>query len=74
MNAQTLTAIIMASVMVLGMLGALVGLVFKLGTMNGVLVSFMAASKERDDSILIAVGKVEAQLDKHIERHHGSIK
>lgn len=69
MNAQTLTAIIMASVMVLGMLGALVGLVFKLGTMNGVLVSFMAASKERDDSILHALGKVETKLDRHIEGH-----
>jgi hypothetical protein len=71
MNVGTITAIAMASVMVLGMLGALVALVFKLGTMNGVLVSFMAASKERDDSILLAVGKVEGQLDRHIEWHQG---
>lgn len=74
MNAQDITAIIMASVMVLGMLGTLVAMVFKLGTMNGVLVSFMAASKERDDSILMAVSKVEGQLDRHIEWHQGSIK
>lgn len=74
MNSATIAAIVMASVMVLGMLGALVGLVFKLGTMNGVLVSFMAASKERDDTILVAVGKVEAQLDRHIEWHQGGVK
>lgn len=74
MNGQTVAAVVMASVMVLGMLGALVGLVFKLGTMNGVLVSFMAASKERDDSILTAVGKVEVKLDRHLESHQAGGK
>jgi hypothetical protein len=64
----------MASVMVLGMLGALVALVFKLGTMNGKLTSFMEVSRERDTSILVAVGKVEAQLDRHIEWHQGGTK
>ena len=72
MNSATLAAIIMASVMVFGMLASLVALVFKLGTMNGVLVSFMAASKERDDNIFVAVGKVEGQIDRHIEWHQGS--
>lgn len=69
MNAATLSAIIMASVMVLGMLGTLVTLVFKIGTLNGRLITFMEVVQRDNNLIAGKFGSLDSKLDRHIEWH-----
>lgn len=71
MNTGDTIAAIVAGVMVLGMLGSLVALVFRMGALSGQMVSFMTVAARDRTEVLTQLGKLEAQLDRHLEGHHG---
>lgn len=71
MSVQTLTAIIGCGVTVLGMLAAVVMLAFKMGTLNGTILSFMQrAAIDRTES-LTQIGELKSMLHQHIVGHNG---
>lgn len=71
MKAETVTAIICCSVMVLGMLASVVALVFKVGTMNGTIMSFMQRAATDRTEVLTEIGAVKNMLHNHIVGHTG---
>jgi hypothetical protein len=73
-NAQTITAIIVSGVMVLGMLGSLMALTYRMGNLSGRILSFMETAQRDRTEVLTQLGKLEAQQDRHIEQHHGGVK
>jgi hypothetical protein len=68
-NGQTVAAIIVAGVMVLGMLGGVLSLTYRMGTLSGQIVSFMTTAQRDRSEVLLQLGKLEQQLDKHIDSH-----
>lgn len=66
---QTTAAIVAAGVMVLGMLGSVLILVFRIGTLSGKIDSFMATYERDRSDILKDQGRLEERLNRHIETH-----
>jgi uncharacterized ion transporter superfamily protein YfcC len=66
---QTVTALVIATVMLLGMLGGVLSLTFRTGTLSGQILAFMRDAKDDRAEILVQLGKIEERLNAHIERH-----
>jgi hypothetical protein len=71
-NAETLGTVIVAAVAVLGMLGSLVALTYRMGTLSGRIMSFMETAQRDRTEVLTEMGKIGNQLERHIETHHRS--
>lgn len=69
MNAQTIVAIIMAAIAIIGAIGAVVMLAFRTGTLNGNIMSFMTRAATDRTEVLTEIGKLDGKLDRHIEQH-----
>lgn len=74
MNAATVAAIITAGVMMLGMLGGLLGLTFRMGHVSGQIVSFMQVAQRDRAEVLTELGKLDERLERHIEHHEAGRK
>lgn len=69
MSTQTIIAIIMASIAILGAIGAVLALAFRTGTLNGTILSFMNRAATDRTEVLTEIGKLDGKLDRHIEQH-----
>lgn len=69
MSAQTIIAVIMASIAILGAIGAVLQLAFRMGTLNGTVLAFMGRAATDRTEVLTELGKLDAKLDGHIEWH-----
>lgn len=74
MNAQTLVAIIMAAIAILGAIASVVMLSFRTGTLNGTILSFMNRAATDRTEVLTEIGKLDGKLDRHIEQHARGVK
>lgn len=59
------------AIMALGMIGSLVALAFKMGSLSGQLTSFMTTSERDRAEQLKDIGRIEERYEKHIDAHHG---
>lgn len=71
MNSATIAAWVTAGIMALTMLGSLVALAFKIGSLSGQLTSFMNTSERDRAEQLKDIGRIEERYEKHIDNHHG---
>lgn len=71
MNAQNIAAWATVGVMLLGTLGGLLALTFKIGALTGQLTSFMQTSERDRTEITKDIGRIEERHERHIEIHHG---
>lgn len=69
MSTQTIIAVILAAISVLGAIGAVLALAFRMGTLNGTVLSFMGRAATDRTEVLTELGKLDAKLDGHIEWH-----
>lgn len=74
MSAQTVAAWATVGVMLLGTLGGLLALTFRIGALTGQLTSYMQTTERDRAEILKDIGKLEERQERHIEIHHGGIK
>lgn len=74
MTAQTYAAWAAVGVMLLGTLGGLLALTFRIGALTGQLTSFMQTSERDRSEVLKDIGKMEERYERHIEFHHGGNK
>lgn len=71
MTAETVTAIIVCAVTVLGFLAALVGVVFRIGTLNGTIMSFITRAATDRTEVLTELGGIKRMMHDHIVGHGG---
>jgi len=70
---QTVAAWVAAGVMTLTMLGSLIALAFKIGSLSGQVMSFMATSERDRAEQLKDIGRIEERYEKHIEMSHRGV-
>lgn len=69
MNPESVGALIAAAVMLLGLLGGVLSLTYRIGHMSGKIDSFMA-NYERDRADLLKdIGRIEERHERHVEGH-----
>lgn len=72
MNGQTIAAEIVAGVLVLGMIGSIIVLAFRLGVLSGRIESFMrTADRDRTETNQILV-RIEGKVDGYLMTSHSS--
>jgi len=72
-NASTLAAWVTAGIMALTMIGSLVVLAFKIGSLSGQVTSFMATSERDRAEQLKDIGRIEERYERHIETSHRGV-
>ena len=70
MTGSTVAAWVTAGIMALTMLGSLVALAFKIGSLSGQLTSFMTTSERDRAEQLKDIGRIEERYERHIENNH----
>lgn len=71
MNAATWAAVVSAGVLMLGLIGGVLGLTFRIGVLSGKVDSFMQTSERDRSEILKDIGRIEERHERHLEQHHG---
>lgn len=66
-----MAAWVTAGLMALAMIGSLVALAFKIGSLSGQLTSFMSTSERDRAEQLKDIGRIEERYERHIELNHG---
>ena len=69
MNGQAIAAIATAGIMLLGMLGGVLSLTFRMGNLSGQIISFMATTSRDRAEILTELGKLDGRLERHVAQH-----
>ena len=69
MNTADTLAAVCAGCMVLGMMGSILALIFRIGNLNGTVRTFMSiADRDRLD-IVRDIARLEERHERHIEQH-----
>lgn len=69
MTPETIAGLIVAAVAVLGSIGSVLLLAFRVGTLNGKMDARMQGSEMDRANIWKAVGALTDRLNRHIEQH-----
>jgi hypothetical protein len=55
--------------MLLGMLGGVMSLAFRVGNLSGQVIGFMQTAQRDRTDVLTELGKIDGRLERHIEQH-----
>lgn len=71
MSTQTIISLIVAGLAILGAIGSVLLLAFRVGTVSGTITSFMAASERDREGLRADLTRLTDRFSMHVE-HHGS--
>lgn len=71
MNPDLLVGIVTAGLLVVGLIGSILALTFRIGVLSGKVDSFMATTERDRAEMLKDIGRIDERFERHLDRPHG---